>query len=298
MKMKKVAVLGLVAMMGISCFTGCGKAKLPSEPDQMAVVVSQEMEKAKSYDLNGNFGFKGVAAGTEMNVTFDVNATYIKKDMKVKMTIENKDQNTKINIYGQKEEDDKYVLYMEADGTWSKKTSSLEENTDSNIMKFFANEDTSLYDGSEYITLSEKQEEEGCTSLDLAIPGDKLTEELQKYSEEASLAQNSGITADVFKNLGDIKATMVLDNKSLQWKSMTLDATELTQSIMDNIMEMTIAQYKETYGMTDKQIKELGMTVEISDCSGTLNYENINKAEDFEIPEEAKNAEEMETTEE
>ena len=86
MKMKKVAALGLVAMMGISCFTGCGKAKLPSEPDQMAVVVSKEMEKAKSYDLNGNFGFKGVAAGTEMNVTFDVNATYIKKDMKVKMT--------------------------------------------------------------------------------------------------------------------------------------------------------------------------------------------------------------------
>ena len=174
----------------------------------------------------------------------------------------------------------------------------LEENTDSQIMKFFANKGDSLYDGSQYITLSENQAEEGCTSLDLAIPGDKLTEELQKYSEGASLAQNSGITADMFKDLGDIKATMVLDNKSLQWKSMTLDATELTQSIMDNIMEMTIAQYKETYGMTDKQVKELGMTVEISDCSGTLNYENINKAEDFEIPEEAKNAKEMETTEE
>ena len=91
-------------------------------------------------------------------------------------------------------------------------------------------------------------------------------------------------TDDLFEALGTISANMSVNTDQVYWKSIKIDLAKPVQGLMDTIMSKAM----EAYGAASGDASSVD--IKISACDFELNYDKYNKASDFELPEEAKNA--------
>ena len=103
------------------------------------------------------------------------------------------------------------------------------------------------------------------------------------------------MSLDLFSNLDDMKYILYIDQATGEFVKMEMDLSSILNSIMEQMGDLIPAQVPE--GLSEEEVSngliELikGMNIKMDMVA---KYLNINKAEDFEIPEEALNAISME----
>lgn len=293
--LKKVAATTMAIAMGVSTIASCGTKTLtmPQEPKDIAKLASERTAELDSYELKGTAGIAMDIMGEKVDIDIDLNAVYFKDPMKMKMDMKmvNNDENASedekemtVSMYFMKEEDN-YAMYMGEDDSWTKTTMSKDDEQYKDLIEMLDKGMTSTDDTfSDLYTKAEEQPKDQ-TMLELKITGEKLAEEIEKSGVDTSTLVSAGASMDMIKQFGEIPISMGVDNDNIYWKSVSIDLKDIIQGVLDTVIE----QYKAMLG-TGQEI-----TMKVDECQMQITYDNYNKATDFELPEEAKNAEEVDT---
>ncbi|MCI8410700.1 MAG: hypothetical protein HFJ09_15810 [Lachnospiraceae bacterium] len=295
---KKVAVTTMALAMGVSTVTACGtkSVSMPQEPKDIAKLASERTAELKSYELKGNADIAMDMMGQKVDIDIDINAVYFKDPMKLKMDMKmvnnaagkdasEDEKEMTASMYFMKEEDN-YVMYMGMEDTWSKTTMSKDDEQYKELIGMLDKGMTSSDDS--FIDLYTKAAEQpkDQTMLELKLTGEQIADQIKKSGADTSVLESAGASLDMIKQLGEIPISMGVDNDNVYWKSVSIDLKDIIQSVFDTTLE----QYKSMLG----DEKEISMSVD--ECQMKLTYDKYNKATDFELPEEAKNAQETDTS--
>lgn len=330
MKMKKVLATGLVGVMSMTALVGCGSkdskdsstgdsVKIPSEPIEIAKMASERTAELDSYELNGKLNFDISAAGQTVKATADMNAVYFKDPMKMKMDFDiateadGKKQDVSVDAYFMKE-DDTYVIYAglgaEGQTSWVKMGLDPSESNQKQLIdaldvasKSDSKNTEDAWKGMEdCLSLDKENNTDDATALLVSVTADQIKKAYEEgakadktaaTSAETSLAQVGMTTDDLFEALGTISVNMSVNTDQVYWKSIKMDLAKPAQGLIDSIMSKAM----EMYGAYAKDVDTSAFEIKISACDFELNYDKYNKASDFEIPDEAKNAKEINLTE-
>ena len=289
--LKKVAVTTMALAMGVCTVTACGtkSVSMPQEPKDIAKLASERTAELNSYELKGTAGIAMDVMGQKVDMNLDINAVYFKDPMKMKMDMkvvnnaaDEGEKEMTASMYFMKEEDN-YAMYMGMEDTWTKTTMSKDDEQYKELIEMLDKGMTSTDDSfSDLYTKADTQPKDQ-TMLELKITGEKLAEEIEKSGADTSALESAGASLDMIKQLGEIPISMGVDNDNVYWKSVSVDMKDIIQSVFNTVLE----QYKGMLG----EGKEISMSVD--KCQMELTYDNYNKATDFELPEEAKNAQEV-----
>lgn len=297
MKMKKVVALGFVGVLACSSLTACGnKVTLPKEPAKIAAAADKETAKADNFEGKGTMTVAGKVMGQDVTFDADMTMTYFKDPMKLKVDVNYKIQDDKdmsASVYFM-QENNNYVVYVGSDDEWQKSTLDKNDENDKKavelldrLQKADSKKNTeSAYKGK--IEKAKEKEKDGTTVLEYKMTGDRI----QKIIEESGAlkqASSMGISKDMFSDLKDLNATLVVDNDTVRWKSMEMDCTEFTQCIVDKVMDTV----KTLYG--SYLDKSTDLTAKFDKVSIKVTLDNYNKAKDFKLPDKAKNAKEADS---
>lgn len=328
--MKKVLATGLVGVMSMTALVGCGSkdskdsstgdsVKIPSEPIEIAKMASERTAELDSYELNGKLNFDISAAGETVKATADMNAVYFKDPMKMKMDFDiateadGKKQDISVDAYFMKE-DDTYVIYAglgaEGQTSWVKMGLDPSESNQKQLIdaldvasKSDSKNTEDAWKGMEdCLSLDKENNTDDATALLVSVTADQIKKAYEEgakadktaaTSAEKSLAQVGMTTDDLFEALGTISVNMSVNTDQVYWKSIKMDLAKPAQGLIDSIMSKAM----EMYGAYAEDVDTSAFEIKISACDFELNYDKYNKASDFEIPEEAKNAKEINLTE-
>lgn len=328
--MKKVLATGLVGVMSMTALVGCGSkdskdsstgdsVKIPSEPIEIAKMASERTAKLDSYELNGKLNFDISAAGETVKATADMNAVYFKDPMKMKMDFDiateadGKKQDISVDAYFMKE-DDTYVIYAglgaEGQTSWVKMGLDPSETNQKQLIdaldvasKSDSKNTEDAWKGMEdCLSLDKENNTDDATALLVSVTADQIKKAYEEgakadktaaTSAETSLAQVGMTTDDLFEALGTISVNMSVNTDQVYWKSIKMDLAKPAQGLIDSIMSKAMKMY----GAYAEDVDTSAFEIKISACDFELNYDKYNKASDFEIPEEAKNAKEINLTE-
>lgn len=295
---KKVAVTTMALAMGVSTITACGtkSVSMPQEPKDIAKLASERTAELKSYELKGNVDIAMDVMGQKVDMDMDINAVYFKDPMKLKMDMKmvnnaaDKDasedeKEMTASMYFMKEEDN-YVMYMGMEDTWSKTTMSKDDKQYKELIEMLDKGMTSSDDTFSDLYTKAADQPKDQTMLELKITGEEIAKQIEKSGLDTSALESAGASMDMIKQLKEIPISMGVDNDNVYWKSVSLDLKDMIQSIFD----ATLEQYKTML----KDQKDIKMSVD--SCKMELTYDKYNKATDFELPEEAKNAQETDTS--
>ena len=127
---KKLAAMGMAAVMAAALLSGCGKTK--ATPENLLRDMTEKAEKAESAVANLKFNISLSSGGAELAVNMDMDmevtaepeASYGKGEISV--DIAGSGMSTEMEMYSVKE-DDQYVTYTMMDGQWTKEISDEEE---------------------------------------------------------------------------------------------------------------------------------------------------------------------------
>lgn len=285
-KWKNVVGMSLVCAMGVTSISGCGTdVKLPKEPADMVKVATERTAALDSYELTGSMDLEASIMGEDIDVDANIHAIYFKEPMKMKMDIEALygEETMDLSMYFMKE-NDTYVTYTCVDDQWTKQTI---DTTDEEQAKLFKQLETGnldvLKEYADKVTLAENQEKEGETALSMTITAQDIMKLMETMEMDETMA-SSGVPVGMFENLGDIETVMSIDNKQVYWKSINIDMTSMMQGLLDTVMS--------SYGAL---LGEQDVNTSVTNCTMEMNYDKYNAAAAFELPEEAKNAQEVGT---
>lgn len=287
MRLKKVMGMSMALLMGVSTVAGCGSKSvtMPEKPADIAKLATERTNALKSYELNGTGNFDLEMMGQEVKLDMDIHAVYFKDPMKMKMdyNIAYGEEKMDCSMYFMKEEDN-YVTYTCMDDTWTKQTLDPKDETQKKMIEQF--ESGVLNMGEEYYnnyTIAEEQPKEDETALDFTMKAEDLMDVMSKMGMDSSTLEGAGVTEDMLSSFGDIKCVMGVDKENVYWKSAKMDMTNMLQGVLDYVVEMASA------------FSEEKMTAKASNCVMEMTYDKYDAAEDFKLPEEAKNAKEADT---
>lgn len=295
---KKVAVTTMALAMGVSTVTACGtkSVSMPQEPKDIAKLASERTAELKSYELKGNVDIAMDVMGQKIDMDMDINAVYFKDPMKLKMDMkmvnnaadkdasEDEKEIMTASMYFMKEEDN-YVMYMGMEDTWSKTTMSKDDKQYKELIEMLDKGMTSTDDTFTDLYTKAADQPKDQTMLELKITGEEIAKQIEKSGVDTSTLESSGASIDMIKQLGEIPVSMGVDNDNVYWKSVSVDLKDIIQSVFDTVLE----QYKAAL-----EGKDISMSVD--SCKMELTYDKYDKATDFELPEEAKNAKETDTS--
>ena len=299
MRLKKVMGMSMALLMGVSTVAGCGSKSvtMPEKPADIAKLATERTNALKSYELNGTGNFDLEMMGQEVKLDMDIHAVYFKDPMKMKMdyNIAYGEEKMDCSMYFMKEEDN-YVTYTCMDDTWTKQTLDPKDETQKKMIEQF--ESGVLNIGEEYYnnyTIAEEQPNENEKTLDFTMKMEDLLDLMNKMglgdsataenSSMASALTNADMLKEMFGENAEIKCAMGVDTENVYWKSAKIDMTNIMQGMLDYIAQMAGA-----LSGTEEEV-----TAKANNCVIEMTYDKYDAAEDFTLPEEAKNAKEADT---
>jgi len=276
--MKKRVVSLLLMMFMICIMTGCGSNKAKDAAEVFA--RSQEISNsAKSMDAKANMKLS-MASGEEsidLNMDMDMSVFTDPIKAKINMTMDMGTLGKQDSDIYMVSEDGNFYTYTGMDGAWYKQEMDQE----------LYEQSINGYDSSAYIDAlvecadnfeMEEVEENGkkIYKVQGVVTGDamkKLMESMQGMDQLGSLLQNGSLLDD----MGSLNMTVYIDRESYTIDKISMDMTDMMAKIMENAMS------------------EAGSdeTLTINTCIMDMEYISYNSSEDFQLPEEAKNAEEI-----
>ncbi len=294
---KKLVGLMLCFTLTAGCLFGCGGTSANDEEILTSAVKS--INEAKNFDMVGKTSGKMVmkmgGQSQEMDMSSEVKGTQFADPLKAKVTGVTKTAGTSVETesYVQKE-DDKYVVYVKAAGTWSKMVlgdldqaisasgmNSIEKQLKEDVSKYTKKDDREV-DGKDYLV------------YEYTVSGEEIKEMMAGVSSSlgAIMGGQSGdmeqLLNDMVKDIGDMPMTILFDRESKSIYQIEYSMTEMMNKMMKSVMESISKMSGEDagQGLSD-------LSIEVSDMNMVITYSNIGSAADFEIPEEALSAKEM-----
>ncbi len=291
-----VLSLAMILCLLTACGAGGGGEKSATDmtPEEVLAAASKNMDglESMSYDMDMDMGFAIAIPSVEVDEKLDMSskseADYIKEPMKMKMTM-NMDMGTgeamDMLMY-LVQDGDTYITYTGLENEDGSFDWTRQEMSDLPDMSQYKAEDTmKLYLSSgEGFTENGTEEVNGVEAVryDGVIKGEAMQEVMDSSGMTEQLAaMNLGAGEDLFKNAGDLPISIWIDREQLLPVKYEMDMA----AIMQYIMEKALAQQLEGLEGTE----EMKMTVSKAFVSMTV--KNFNSVEDFEVPEEALEAE-------
>lgn len=292
--MKKLTALLLSIVMVLS-MTACGSKKLPSDPGELMKVANENMQKAKSMSATANLNLEMTQGEETVSATADMNMDIIKTDDTYKAKIEanvNMDEaggTQNATIY-MAPEGDKYYIYMGVLGQWMKMEYDMSSVLEAEKK---ADKDTNpLGSSAENFTVTDETDDEGnkVKAVSGTMSADAMKEALTKAFESADSVegvdetQMEQIKLIAESCLADIPMVYHVDEKSAQITYMSMDLSGIAKKALE---------YAGAF-LGDAASDISGLSIDVFNIS--MNCSNFDKVEDFEIPEEALDAQVIDST--
>lgn len=308
--MKKLVGYVLCFALVIGCISGCGGFAGKSDEELLMSSVTG-LNKAKSYEMNtkltGKISVKAGEQSQDMELNMDMTSTQFTEPMKAKILMKTSSAGVTMDTesYIQKE-DDKYVTYTKAGGVWSKMSlGNLEEAMKAaggmNSMSKQMAEDVSKY--------TKKEDREEGDKKYLVYEYKVTGEDLKSMVNDAmgSLGSTLGATDEITEmmdammaNVGDLVMTILIDRDTESICRIEMPMTDMMNGMMKGLVDYMKEQAAKDGGEDTADMKEYldQMQMQVSDMNMIANYSKIDAAEDFTIPKEALDAEEVTTDDE
>lgn len=301
-KMSKLLALMMCLTLTVCSLAGCAK----SEKDVIKNSVSK-INNAKNFEMESTMGGKMTisVAGTTQDVDMNMkmNATYFVDPMKVKSsaTVTSAGVSTTTDSYMQKDGDNLVMYTKTADGDWNKvemenaaslmqssgdMSKQLSEDNTKYTKKDDQTENDKTYNVYEY-TVNAKENQDMMEELMSSVTGS-----ISSVMDEEELKD---LVDTIISSMGDIKMTIWFDSEEENIYKITYSMTDMVNKVLEGL----ISKIKETAASSDSDdsvdlssaLADAKITVQ--DMNMTCVYKNVDSAADFEIPEEALNAQEV-----
>lgn len=287
--MNKKTMILIVVLICTLVISACSPGPTDLTKGKTAQQIVQESfdkwYQLNNYDMDMATKMKISAGQDVMDMSMTGKITAFQKPLKMKMVMDvaipGMDQKMKMEQY-MVQEDQKMIIYQLVHGLWQKvviddpslaKMSSMDPR---DSLKLFMDNLTKAE-----ILGEEKIGDRTTVKVDLIASG-KIFEQILKDTAGNTLGiGNDVINPDVFSKIGDMRYMIWIDKVTLETVKCQMDLSEN----MKNLGNALVADPK-----VPSEMKEVFSNMEMS-----MEYtvSNQNKAQDFSIPEEAKNAKEI-----
>ncbi len=307
-KMTKILALMMCVVLSIGCLTGCG-GKSEEEVLMSAVTGINNAESCDvEVSMTGKMSMKMGEEAQDLDMKMDMKGTSFQDPLKMKITgsVAAMGQSTTMESYIQKE-NEKYVLYSNVEGTWTKmELGDLDTALSSSGMSSFSNQLSA--DIGKYTKKEEKKEGETTYNVyDYTINGEEMKSMLEgSTSSVKSMLGDSVDTKEyedlmnrVVSSIGNVTLTVYVDVKKQEISRVEYPMTDMMNKMFDEIMkyvkEKALEEATEDEAQEAEEVMD-SIEMKVSDMNMSVSYKNVNKAEDFKIPDEALKAESMTDT--
>ncbi|NLI92689.1 MAG: hypothetical protein GX434_10930 [Peptococcaceae bacterium] len=287
MKNKKAGfLLVLICILIItSCSTGPKDLTAGKTAQKIVEESFDKWYQLNNYDMDMTTRMKFSTGQDAMDMSMSGKITAFQKPMKMKMAMEaaipGMADKMKIEQY-MMEQDQKVILYQLLNGQWQKlvindpaMSKMMTMDPRDNLKLFMDNLSKAELLGEEVIG------ERKTVKIDLVASG-KIFEQILKGTAGNSLGLGTDfLSSDILSKIGDMKYIIWIDKTTLETVKCQMDLSENMRNLGNALAESQ---------NTPKEMKEIFKNMEM-----TVEYtvSNQNKAQDFTIPEEAKNAKEV-----
>lgn len=258
--------------------------------------------------MTGKMSMKMGEEAQDLDMKMDMKGTSFQDPLKMKITgsVAAMGQSTTMESYIQKE-NEKYVLYSNVEGTWTKmELGDLDTALSSSGMSSFSNQLSA--DIGKYTKKEEKKEGETTYNVyDYTINGEEMKSMLEgSTSSVKSMLGDSVDTKEyedlmnrVVSSIGNVTLTVYVDVKKQEISRVEYPMTDMMNKMFDEIMkyvkEKALEEATEDEAQEAEEVMD-SIEMKVSDMNMSVSYKNVNKAEDFKIPDEALKAESMTDT--
>lgn len=280
--MKKKLLSILLVLVMILSVSGCEKKELSAS--DLLEKAYENCESVKNITAKQTMQLSASAAGESINLNIDSDIVAFSDPYKVKMEA-NMDMgelgSQAITMY-MAEEDGKYYTYTGASGMWMKQSmdkAAFDEAMNSYDSKAYLEQ---LVGSTSTFTFNETTEDDKeVYKLDGNITGESLKNMLKTANSMSQLGSLGIDYTQAFDSISDLPVTIYIEKESGNLYKMSMDMSDFMKQIMSSMS-----------GAADTD-ESLNTDVAIDKCDMTITYTGYDNAENFDIPEEALNAEEI-----
>ena len=304
-KMSKILAFMMCVVLSIGCLTGCG-GKSEEEGLMSAVTGINNAESCEvEVSMAGKMSMRMGEEAQDLDMKMDMKGTSFQDPLKMKITgsVAMMGESTTMESYIQKE-NEKYVLYSNVEGTWTKmELGDLDTALASSGMSSYSNQLSA--DIGKYTKKEEKKEGETTYLVyDYTVSGEEMESMLEGSTSSVKSMLGDSVDAKEYQDLmnrvvssiGNVTLTVYVDVKKQEISRVEYPMTDMMNKMFDELMKYI--KDKALEEATEDEAKEVNemmnsMEMKVSDMNMSISYKNVNKAEDFEIPDEALKAESM-----
>jgi len=286
---KKTVIFLLVVLF---CFAGLTACTGPSDltkgktAEQIAEEAFDRWYGLDNYDMNMNMFMKMNIGGGDLEMTMTSEATIFQDPLKMKMTANVSmpmlvNESMTIEQYALTE-NEQFVIYQKVEDLWQKIVA--DDSTTKAILQTDPKDNLKLFMDSlekAEILAEEKIEQLDTVKLELVASG-KIFDQIMEQTAGNPLGVNGDLfDPAIFTQIGDLKYILWIDKA-------TLNVVKGQMDLSENMRNLGAALTADPNMPAEMKEMFAGMEM-VADYTIT----NHNKAQDFTLPEEAKNAEEI-----
>ncbi|NDO46648.1 DUF6612 family protein [Clostridium sp. MD294] len=256
-------------------------------PEEIVKAAEEKMQEATSVESNMTMDMVMTAEGQTVNMKTNMDMISFTEPMKLKMdmAIDMGEQlgGTQMMQFYADETDGNMTMYINMMDTWYKQVVSEEQ-----LAQYNTKENLSTYlDSSTNVTevATEQVNGEDATKYDGVITGSQISEVLKASGAlddlEPMFAGTDLDASTLYEDLPDIKMSIWINAEQYPVKY-EMDMTTMMQGLMDKVI-----------AISQQEQQDLSIPFTVDTMKISMTNKNFNNAADFEIPEEAKNAIQM-----
>lgn len=305
-RMTKIIALVMCVVLAIGSLTGCG-GKSEEEILMSAVTGVNNAESCEiEASMTGKMSMKMGKESQDLDMKMDLKGAMFNDPFKMKITgsVSSMGQSALMESYIQKE-NEKYVLYTKTEGNWTKmELGDLNTALASSGMNSFSNQLSA--DIGKYTKREEKKEGETTYLVyDYTISGEEMKSMLEgnassvksMLADAVDTKEYEELMSKVASSIDKVTLTVYVDVKKQEISRVEYPMTDMMNKMFDEVMKYVKDKaLEEAAGEEAKQsVKEMmdSMEMKVSDMNMSISYKNVNKAEDFKVPDEALKAKSM-----
>ncbi len=273
--LRRITVFAVTAVSMLA-FASCGE----TDAENILLQAQEKSESIQSMDYTMNVDMDLSSGGQTVSMAMTGDASCFSDPMKMKMTMtmDMGDLGSQdVDIYAE-ETDGKFVTYSGAAGSWVKQeVDSLAQYDGMSSMKVYLDNAGSLkLDGEEELASGPAHK------ISAVISGDSMEEVLNASGVMDSMMGQLGteyidMIKVMYSDMGDLPVTIWVNKENGYPVKYEMDMTEMMSQMMNKLMEQ----------MGDAA---QGVTVDVGKMVLSMEMNNINNATEFEIPQEARDA--------
>lgn len=279
-----------VVLMLVMLFTmgGCGKKTVSA-----GELLEKAYENSKSvtnmtakYTMQMDMSSAGQSISS--TTTGDITAFTDPYKVKMNMTMDMGELGSQDMEMYMAAEGENYYTYTGMSGVWYKQSMDkelFEKSLNSYNSELYLESFVKSKDSFTFTETTENDKE--LYQITGTLSGEALAD-MVNSTDILSQMESFGIDSSLYEDLEDLNITLYLDKESCSFYKMSLDMTKMMQEMMSKAMD----SISDTVN-GDDAAANASANVDISKCVMEMEYTGYNNAEDFEIPEEALNAEEL-----